>query len=105
VPPLRERREDIPLLIEHFRRRLNETEGLSVAGVTREAFARLESHHWPGKQAVLRIAAERGSVTRRDLAREFGISGEQARADLITLARRGDLRRVGRARSTRYVLP
>jgi predicted HTH transcriptional regulator len=57
------------------------------------------------RQAALRIAGERGSVTRRDLVREFAISGEQARADLIALARRGDLRRVGHGRSTRYVLP
>ena len=59
VPPLRQRREDIPLLVEHFRRRLNESEGLSVAGVTPEAFTRLENHHWPGNVRELENLARR----------------------------------------------
>ena len=49
VPPLRQRREDIPLLVAHFRHRFNENEGMSVAGVTPEALSRLEDHHWPGE--------------------------------------------------------
>lgn len=56
------------------------------------------------RQTALRLAATRGSVTGGELAAECGVSGEQARRDLVTLARLGLLRRVGGGRSTRYVL-
>ena len=52
---------------------------------------------------ALRIARERGSVTRRQLAAECGISGETARQELVLLTRGGYLRRVGNGRETRYV--
>jgi DNA-binding NtrC family response regulator len=162
VPPLRERREDIPLLVEHVRRVVIQRHGLTVDGVAPDALATLVEHDWPGnvreleavleqamifqggalltandlplpargaqppgptiqgdggrarraddrvrvalrRHTALRIAGERGSVTRRDLSTECGISGEQARVELIELARRGELRRVGSGRSTRYV--
>lgn len=56
------------------------------------------------RQAALRLAAERSTVTRRDLSSECGISGEQARLELLGLARLRVLRRVGGWRGTRYVL-
>ncbi len=55
------------------------------------------------RAVALQIAGERGVVTRRDLARECGTSGEVARQDLVALARLGILRRVGRGRTV-YVL-
>jgi DeoR/GlpR family transcriptional regulator of sugar metabolism len=55
-------------------------------------------------QTALRIAGERGVVTRRDLTRECRVSGEIARQALGALERLGFLRRVGRGRSTLYVL-
>jgi DNA-binding NtrC family response regulator len=58
VPPLRERPEDLPLLVEHCRRRFNERYGLGIDGVTRAALRELEAHPWPGNvrelEAVLR---------------------------------------------------
>jgi len=49
--------------------------------------------------------ARRGWVTSGELAHECEISGEQARRELVTLSRRGQLRRVGGGgRGTRYVL-
>lgn len=56
------------------------------------------------REAALRLAGQRGAVTRRDLARECGVSREIARRELEMLARLGHPRRVGGGRSTRYVL-
>lgn len=54
--------------------------------------------------AALVIAGRRGSVTSGELADECGISGEQARRELVALGRLGQLRREGGGRSTKYVL-
>jgi DNA-binding NtrC family response regulator len=60
VPPLRERMEDLPLLVEHCRRRFNARHGLAIDGLTREGVAALAAHAWPGNvrelEAVLREA-------------------------------------------------
>ncbi len=46
--PLRERREDVPLLAEHFLRRAAVSMGLPLRGMTPEAMARLSGYDWPG---------------------------------------------------------
>ena len=51
---------------------------------------------------VLRLAALRGSLSRRDLMRGFGISGESARRDLVALTRLALLRQAGGHRGSRY---
>ncbi len=48
LPPLRERREDIPLLAEHFVRRLAEREGRPAPAIAPEAAEVLKSYRWPG---------------------------------------------------------
>jgi two-component system response regulator PilR (NtrC family) len=48
VPPLRERREDMPALLEHFLRAASREMGRSVSGVEPDALAALERYHWPG---------------------------------------------------------
>jgi two-component system response regulator HydG len=48
LPPLRERREDIPLLTEHYLRRLAAEHGKAVAGITPEALRLLGAYDWPG---------------------------------------------------------
>jgi len=48
LPPLRERREDIPLLSDHYLHRLAEAHGKTVAGITPETQAVLNAHDWPG---------------------------------------------------------
>jgi DNA-binding NtrC family response regulator len=48
VPPLRERREDIPALVEHFVRRINAAERLNVSGATAATLDLLKSHEWKG---------------------------------------------------------
>ena len=79
LPPLRERREDIPLLVNHFIARFNERLKKQVAGIEPEAIERLVSHHWPGNIRELENVIERtilfseGSLIRTsDLPGEFG---------------------------------
>ena len=59
VPPLRARREDIPALIDHFRRAVNAREGRSVPGFAREVQDRLCAHDWPGNVRELENLVER----------------------------------------------
>lgn len=48
VPPLRERREDVPALVNHFIKRFNVQERLSVSGATAETLELLKSYDWQG---------------------------------------------------------
>ena len=48
LPPLAERREDLPLLIEHFIRRFNAKKGLAIQRISRAALNRLMRHDFPG---------------------------------------------------------
>jgi two-component system nitrogen regulation response regulator NtrX len=59
VPPLRERREDIPLLIGHFVGQLTGPAGLAPRAMTSEAVARLSQLDWPGNVRELRNTIER----------------------------------------------
>jgi DNA-binding NtrC family response regulator len=59
VPPLRERREDIPLLVRHFIRRHNLHLTRRVAGLTPEALAVLTEYPWPGNVRELQNVIER----------------------------------------------
>jgi len=59
TPPLRERREDIPLLAQHFTERFARQMGKSVAKVSEEAMQRLRSFHWPGNVRQLENVIER----------------------------------------------
>jgi two-component system, NtrC family, response regulator AtoC len=59
LPPLRERREDIPLLVDHFLARFNERLKKQIAGAAPEALERLVSHQWPGNIRELENVIER----------------------------------------------
>jgi two-component system, NtrC family, nitrogen regulation response regulator NtrX len=59
VPPLRERREDIPLLVMHFVSQLTEREGMPPRILTPDAVARLQSLDWPGNVRELKNTIER----------------------------------------------
>src|SRR5207249_11588578 len=75
VPPLRARRDDIRLLVEHFRVQLNERYGLSVHGTTPAALRLLEHYPWRGNVRELAAVLEQAMIfksgnwiTREDLA-------------------------------------
>ena len=65
VPPLRDRREDIPLLAEHFLRLYAEKNRKAVHGFTPEAIVALREHSWPGNVRELQHAIERAVVLTR----------------------------------------
>jgi two-component system, NtrC family, response regulator AtoC len=62
LPPLRDRREDIPLLVQHFLDRLSKDLSRRLDGVSPDAMAGLVAHPWPGNVRELRNVLERGAV-------------------------------------------
>src|SRR3989454_7934173 len=60
LPPLRERREDIPLLVDHLVRRAAHECRKTVSGASEQALAWLRAYHWPGNVRELAHALERG---------------------------------------------
>ncbi|MYL83020.1 response regulator [Desulfovibrio aerotolerans] len=62
VPPLRERREDIPILAEHFTRQFCAAQGMPPVTVPVETMAYLTAYPWPGNVRQLRNALEAGVV-------------------------------------------
>ncbi len=59
IPPLRDRREDIPLLVDHFLAKFNERLRKQVTSVSPDALERLVAHHWPGNIRELENLMER----------------------------------------------
>ena len=62
LPPLRERRDDIPPLVAHFIEKIAAAQGKAIRGVTPEAMAILERHQWPGNIRQLENIIERAMV-------------------------------------------
>ena len=62
IPPLRQRREDIPLLVENFVERLSVEMKKRIDGVSSDAMTALMAHDWPGNVRELRNVLERGAV-------------------------------------------
>ena len=62
LPPLRERREDIPSLVEHFLRQFSKENNRPLGRFTREAMKLLMDYHWPGNVRELENVVERAVV-------------------------------------------
>jgi DNA-binding NtrC family response regulator len=62
LPPLKERREDIPLLVHHFLEKFNGETGKHVQGVSPAAMAVLQGYAWPGNIRELRNTLERAMI-------------------------------------------
>ena len=65
VPPLRERREDIPLLVDHFLQEFSQEMGWESPGMSREALEVLEAHRFPGNVRELKNLIEYALIKSR----------------------------------------
>ena len=81
LPPLRERREDIPLLATHFLRQYSEENQREVEGFSSQVMDALSDYHWPGNVRELENAIERAVVLCR---------GDSIEIDELPQAVRGD---------------
>jgi DNA-binding NtrC family response regulator len=92
IPPLRERREDIPELVAHFLNYYSELNDRYVVHIQRDAIDALQSYHWPGNVRELQNYVERAVVM---------AEGDELTVDLlpdVVLGRSAP--RLGRARAT-----
>lgn len=81
LPPLRDRKEDIPLLVDHFLRKYCEENGRDVMGIDDEAIEKLMAQDWPGNVRELENHVERAVVLCRDdvlTERHFQLEHESA---------------------------
>ena len=62
IPPLRDRLEDVPLLVEHFIDRFNTLQGKEIVGISDDALACLMSHDYPGNVRELENLIERAFI-------------------------------------------
>jgi PAS domain S-box-containing protein len=79
LPPLRKRREDIPLLVAQFIERFNRLQEKSIQGITGEALSLLMAHEWPGNIRELENVIERSFVMLKE-----GLIGIGALPDELT---------------------
>lgn len=88
LPPLRRRKEDIPVLVDQFIERFNRLQRKSVKGIETEALSLLMAHAWPGNVRELENVIERsfilcreGSIGIEHLPEELTAGGRIARED------------------------
>src|SRR5262249_41091536 len=62
IPPLRERREDIPILVDHFIQRYNVRFRKNVGGISPEGMKLLVNYSWPGNVRELKNVVERAMI-------------------------------------------
>jgi transcriptional regulator with PAS, ATPase and Fis domain len=107
IPPLRERPEDIPIIIQHFLEQHGQKSAKKITGLSPEAVARLSAYAWPGNVRELRNAVEYaivlcpgGEIDSRHLPQKIAAeaicppplapSPDQERVDLIRVLRAAD---------------
>ena len=81
IPPLRDRKDDIPLMCEHILDQLRQHLGKPLPGISRQAMESILEYHWPGNVRELRNCLERAAIlTDRELIRVsyLGLVGSSA---------------------------
>jgi DNA-binding NtrC family response regulator len=93
MPPLRQRKEDIPLLVNHFVAKFNKKIGKRIETVSKETLNALQEYHWPGNVRELESVIERAVIISRGTALQvldrfdtFSKSGKLGVQDVKTLA-------------------
>ena len=79
LPPLRDRRDAIPLLTEYFLQRFSRQLGKSLKGVEAEAVTAMKNYAWPGNIRELQNVMERAVILSRDLVRLAALPDELQR--------------------------
>ncbi len=90
IPPLRERKDDIPLMIHHFMKRFNEEFGKDIKGVSTPAMKKIMRYDWPGNVRELKSAIKSAMV----LSRSKSLLIEDLPSNIIgnkITKRRGDI--------------
>jgi len=92
IPPLRQRKEDIPLLVNHFVTKFNKKIGKKIDAVSKETLNALQEYHWPGNVRELESVIERAVITSQGTALQvldrfdtFRKSGEQSGEEVKAL--------------------
>jgi DNA-binding NtrC family response regulator len=90
VPPLRERRDDIPFLAQKFLQRFARKHGVRVGGISKDCLAAMTAHSWPGNVRELQNVVERAVILCGDTglleADNLGFSSGPVHADSSTPA-------------------
>jgi DNA-binding NtrC family response regulator len=68
MPPLRQRKEDIPLLVNHFVAKFNKKIGKKIDTVSKETLSAMQEYHWPGNVRELESIIERAVITSQGAA-------------------------------------
>jgi DNA-binding NtrC family response regulator len=104
IPPLRERRDDIPVLAEHFLERTRTNMRKDISGMTPAAFEMLERYAWPGNVRELEQAIHHAVALNRTGVlgpEDFEMSGDAELADLNAAAAEREIARCVRAQLRR----
>ena len=80
VPPLRERREDVPLLVNHFVKKYAKSAGRNISQVSSDSLAQLSSYEWPGNVRQLENTIERAVALETGEVLNIQLPIERARA-------------------------
>ena len=72
IPPLRERKEDIPLLVKHFLQKYNKKLGRQIESVPQTIMERLNNYHWPGNVRGLENIIQRAMIVSKGRQLEIG---------------------------------
>jgi two-component system nitrogen regulation response regulator NtrX len=106
VPPLRDRREDIPLLADHFLAEFTTAYGRKPKELTPEAYHVLSEYHWPGNVRELKNLIERIVILNPQVrvdARHIPLNAARKQPDR-SLDRFGSLQEVREAAEREYIL-
>jgi transcriptional regulator with GAF, ATPase, and Fis domain len=92
IPPLRERREDIPLMVWEFVREFQQKMGKSIDSISERTMVALQSYHWPGNVRELRNIIENAMIRTRGNRLAVDLPGHPV-PDALPVSRLDDMER------------